>query len=174
MTGPLTRARPLGFNGMEFGPGANEGGKASVPLAGFGWRVTLEVSGRAANATQEFQMTSRATLLAATAAAVLAFGSLPAGAAMPVSGAAKVDAGKAVVQAQATAPATGTPPAAAAPTATAPATATPPAGGETKAAKKKSAKKKSETDQSIESGTVPKRYRSSVPKEYHHLIPFAK
>ena len=24
------------------------------------------------------------------------------------------------------------------------------------------------------SGTVPSRYRSSVPKEYHHLIPFAK
>ncbi len=49
-----------------------------------------------------------------------------------------------------------------------------PAAGEQKAAKKKSAKKKSETDQSIESGTVPKRYRSSVPKEYHHLIPFSK
>ena len=111
-------------------------------------------------------MTSRATFLAATAAAALAFGSLPANAAMPVSGAAQVDAGSVVVQVQ-------TPPAAAAPAA-APTTATPPAGGETKATKKRSAKKKSETDQSIESGTVPKRYRSSVPKEYHHLIPFAK
>lgn len=115
-------------------------------------------------------MTSRATLLVATAVVALSFGSLPAGAAMPVSGAAKVDAGNGIIQAQA--PATGTPPAAAAPAATAP--ATPPAGGETKTAKKRSAKKKSEVDQSVESGTVPKRYRSSVPKEYHHLIPFAK
>ncbi len=104
-------------------------------------------------------MTSRATFLAATAAAVLALGSLPAQAAMPDSGAAQVDAGSAIVLAQA-------PPAATAPAAD-------PAAGEKKAAKKKSTKK-SETDQSIDSGTVPKRYRSSVPKEYHHLIPFAK
>jgi hypothetical protein len=31
-----------------------------------------------------------------------------------------------------------------------------------------------EIDKSIDSGTVPGRYRSSVPKEYHHLIPFDK
>ena len=40
--------------------------------------------------------------------------------------------------------------------------------------KSKKSKRQQEADKSIESGTVPKRYRSSVPKEYHHLIPFAK
>ena len=41
-------------------------------------------------------------------------------------------------------------------------------------AKKKKSKRQKEIDASVESGTVPKRYRSSVPKQYHHLIPFAK
>ena len=41
-------------------------------------------------------------------------------------------------------------------------------------AKKKKSKQQKEVDASVESGTVPKRYRSSVPKQYHHLIPFAK
>ena len=43
-------------------------------------------------------------------------------------------------------------------------------------AKKKRAKtaRQKEIDRSVDSGTVPKRYRSSVPKQYHHLIPFAK
>jgi hypothetical protein len=41
-------------------------------------------------------------------------------------------------------------------------------------AKKKKSKQQKEIDSSVESGTVPKRYRSSVPKQYHHLIPFAK
>jgi hypothetical protein len=113
-------------------------------------------------------MTSRAALLAATAAVTLSFGSLAAYAAMPVAG---VDAGSDIVQAQAPA-ATGTPPAAAAPAATTPAPAAAPT-GEKKAAAKKTSRKK-EVDASVESGTVPKRYRSSVPKEYHHLIPFAK
>lgn len=40
--------------------------------------------------------------------------------------------------------------------------------------KSKKSKRQQEADKSVESGTVPKRYRSSVPKEYHHLIPFAK
>lgn len=43
--------------------------------------------------------------------------------------------------------------------------------------KKNPAKKltrQQEIDKSIDSGTVPSRYRSSVPKEYHHLIPFDK
>ena len=44
--------------------------------------------------------------------------------------------------------------------------------------KKKTAQKKmtrqQEIDKSIDSGTVPSRYRSQVPKEYHHLIPFDK
>lgn len=59
---------------------------------------------------------------------------------------------------------------------------TPPATGqETPAAapttgKKKAAKKsaRQEADESVKSGTVPKRYMQNVPKEYHHLIPFSK
>lgn len=92
-----------------------------------------------------------------------------------------------------TAPNTGAAPAATAPAATPPAATTPPAAATTtpppaaskeatttepaKPAKKKAAKKmtrQQEIDKSIDSGTVPARYRSSVPKEYHHLIPFDK
>jgi hypothetical protein len=43
--------------------------------------------------------------------------------------------------------------------------------------KKKPAKKMSrrqEIDRSIDSGTVPSRYRSSVPREYQQYIPFSK
>jgi cytoskeletal protein RodZ len=43
--------------------------------------------------------------------------------------------------------------------------------------KKKKTKKmtrQQEIDKSVDSGTVPARYRSSVPKEYHQYIPFAK
>ncbi len=43
--------------------------------------------------------------------------------------------------------------------------------------KKKTGKKmtrQQEIDKSIESGTVPKRYRSQVPKEYQQYVPFAK
>ena len=42
--------------------------------------------------------------------------------------------------------------------------------------KKRAAKmtQQQEIDKSVDSGTVPARYRSSVPKEYHHLIPFDK
>ena len=86
-----------------------------------------------------------------------------------------------------TAPNTGTAPAATAP----PPAATPPAAAAApaakadtttaaepaKPAKKKAAKKmtrQQELDKSIDSGTVPARYRSQVPKEYHHLIPFDK
>ncbi len=39
---------------------------------------------------------------------------------------------------------------------------------------KKKSKRQKEIDSSVDSGTVPKRYRGSVPKQYHHLIPFAK
>lgn len=45
------------------------------------------------------------------------------------------------------------------------------------AKKKKSVKKKSarrEAEESAEAGTVPSLYRSSVPKQYHQYIPFAK
>jgi hypothetical protein len=43
-------------------------------------------------------------------------------------------------------------------------------------AKKKRSKKsaRQEADESAEKGTVPSRYRSSVPKQYHQYIPFAK
>jgi hypothetical protein len=42
--------------------------------------------------------------------------------------------------------------------------------------KKKSAKmtRQQEVDRSIDRGTVPARYRNSVPKEYHQYIPFDK
>jgi hypothetical protein len=87
-----------------------------------------------------------------------------------------------------TTPSTDTPAAAApaaAPTTSAPAAApaaqpaTAPATTEadTGTKKKKSGKKmtrRHEIDKSIDSGTVPSRYRSSVPKEYQHYIPFAK
>ena len=93
-----------------------------------------------------------------------------------------------------TAPNAGAAPAATAPAATPPAatttpppaaaTTTPPAASKeatttepAKPARKKAAKKmtrQQEIDKSIDSGTVPARYRSSVPKEYHHLIPFDK
>ncbi len=47
-----------------------------------------------------------------------------------------------------------------------------------KSASKKPAKKKmtrqQEIDHSVETGTVPARYRSSVPKQYHQYIPFDK
>jgi hypothetical protein len=53
---------------------------------------------------------------------------------------------------------------------------------EAAAAEKPAAKKKKparmtrqqEVDRSIDRGTVPARYRSSVPKEYHQYIPFDK
>ena len=76
------------------------------------------------------------------------------------------------------------PPPAAAPPAAAPSTPAPEAAvpekspQNTKSAqrKKKPAKRsrQQEIDHSIESGTVPARYRSSVPKEYHQYIPFDK
>ena len=82
-------------------------------------------------------------------------------------------------------PSTGTSPAATAPAQTPAPAATPaPTASPTTAtdkdtgtAKKKPAKKmtrQQEIDKSIDSGTVPSRYRSSVPKEYQHYVPFAK
>lgn len=79
------------------------------------------------------------------------------------------------------------PGAAPAATTAAPATATTPAAttdsssqptGSKKSASKKPAKKKmtrqQEIDHSIDTGTVPARYRSSVPKQYRQYIPFDK
>lgn len=45
-----------------------------------------------------------------------------------------------------------------------------------KAKKKKAARmtRRQEIEKSINSGTVPSRYRSSVPKEYQQYIPFSK
>jgi hypothetical protein len=69
-------------------------------------------------------------------------------------------------------------PNAAAGTAAAPPAASP----ETTSAEKPASKKKKpakltrqqEIDRSVDRGTVPARYRSSVPKEYHQYIPFDK
>jgi hypothetical protein len=84
------------------------------------------------------------------------------------------------------APAPVTPPAATPPTTTAPATTTtttttitaPTTTTEhaTVTKKKKTAgmTRQQEIDKSIASGTVPSRYRKSVPKEYQQYIPFAK
>ena len=75
-----------------------------------------------------------------------------------------------------TAPAASTPAATATPPATTD-TSTAPAGAN-KSAEKKPAKKKmtrqQEIDHSIDSGTVPARYRNSVPREYQRYIPFEK
>jgi hypothetical protein len=64
---------------------------------------------------------------------------------------------------------------------TTPAAATPPAATTTTEPAKGPKKRKSENmirqqeiDKSIDSGTVPARYRKSVPKEYQQYIPFAK
>lgn len=43
-----------------------------------------------------------------------------------------------------------------------------------KPAKKKKMTRQQEIDHSVDSGTVPARYRSSVPKQYQHYIPFDK
>lgn len=74
------------------------------------------------------------------------------------------------VTAPATTPATTT----TAPATTAPATATTEHATGTK--KKKSARmtRQQEIDRSIDNGTVPSRYRKSVPKEYQQYIPFEK
>lgn len=68
------------------------------------------------------------------------------------------------------------------PAATSPATTTaaPPATTTTEpeagTKKKKSGKmtRQQEIDKSVESGTVPSRYRKSIPKQYQQYIPFAK
>jgi hypothetical protein len=94
----------------------------------------------------------------AAATSVAAIVCLPAGAALAQS-----------------APSTGAATTAAPPTATA---ETAPAADKGKAApkKKKPARmtRQQEIDRSIDQGTVPARYRSSVPKEYQQYIPFDK
>lgn len=97
-------------------------------------------------------MTTRASFLIAAAVAGALAAALPAWAAMPV-GATHAGSDVTLVQAPA---------------------ATPDAAQKTAAPKSKKSRRQKEVDSSVESGTVPKRYQSSVPKEYHHLIPFAK
>jgi hypothetical protein len=94
-------------------------------------------------------MTSRASFLFVAAAAGALTTWLPAQAAMPVGAPQAAASGSlTLVQDQ---------------------TATQP-----KKTKSKKSTRQQEIDKSVESGTVPSRYRSQVPKEYHHLIPFAK
>ena len=96
----------------------------------------------------------------AVAASVAALMSLPAGVALAQS-----------------APNTGTGTTTAAPSTTAAETAPATAEKEKPATKKKKPAKmtrEQEIDRSIDRGTVPARYRSSVPKEYQQYIPFDK
>jgi hypothetical protein len=138
--------------------------------------------GIAARVTAELHM-KRLCFIATTVATI----SLTAGVALaqtaPAGGAAPgAAAGAAAAPAATAAPAA---PAATAPAATAPAAEKPaaatdkPAEPKKEAAepkKKKTAQKKEtrqqELDRSIDRGTVPSRYRTQVPKQYHHLIPF--
>jgi cell division septation protein DedD len=123
-----------------------------------------------------FSSMKRLCLIAATMASV----SLPAAVGLaqtaPSSGAAPAaTAPAATPPAAATAPAAAAPPPAAATTAAPAATTT--AAEPAKPTKKKAAKKmtrQQEIDKSIDTGTVPARYRTQVPKQYHHLIPFDK
>ena len=125
-----------------------------------------------------FSLMKRVSLIAATMASV----SLPAAIGLAQT-APNTGPASATTAPAATPPTAATPPAAAAPppaaaTATAPAAKTETTTSEpAKPAKKKAAKKmtrQQEIDKSIDSGTVPARYRTQVPKEYHHLIPFDK
>jgi len=128
----------------------------------------------------------RSYLLAATAALALFMQtSLVLAQNAPAAGGTAAPAATTTAPAATTAPSTATAPAAAtsAPAAT---TTTPSATTDTssqptdskKSASKKPAKKKmtrqQEIDHSIDSGTVPARYRSSVPKQYQQYIPFDK
>jgi hypothetical protein len=105
-------------------------------------------------------------LLAATAAlALIMQTSLAPAQTTPAAG------GTAAPAATTVAPAATTAPAAATDTSSQPTDAK-------KSASKKPAKKKmtrqQEIDHSVDSGTVPARYRSSVPKQYQQYIPFDK
>ncbi|MBR0994470.1 hypothetical protein JQ580_27505 [Bradyrhizobium japonicum] len=107
----------------------------------------------------------RSYLLAATAAlALIMQTSLAPAQTTPAAG------GTAAPAATTVAPAATTAPAAATDTSSQPTDAK-------KSASKKPAKKmtrQQEIDHSVDSGTVPARYRSSVPKQYQQYIPFDK
>jgi hypothetical protein len=119
------------------------------------------------------------------AAAVGVLLSVPAGALLaqtaPTGTAAEPAQTTAPAAAPAAAPATAPAPAAspapaAAPVATPPASTTTTADQPSGTKKKKAAKmtRQQEIDKSIDSGTVPSRYRKQVPKEYQRYIPFSK
>lgn len=114
----------------------------------------------------------RSYLLAATAVlALIMQTSLVLAQGAPAAGTTAPAAAATTPPAATTAPAATSTPAASTDTSTAPT-------GAKKSAEKKPAKKKmtrqQEIDHSIDTGTVPARYRSSVPKEYQQYIPFEK
>ncbi|MCK1420950.1 hypothetical protein IVB15_01750 [Bradyrhizobium sp. 182] len=110
----------------------------------------------------------RSYLLAATAALVLL---MQTPLALALAQGAPAAGGTAAPAATSTAPAATTAPAAATDTSSQPTDSK-------KSASKKPAKKKmtrqQEIDHSVDTGTVPARYRSSVPKQYQQYIPFDK
>jgi hypothetical protein len=126
------------------------------------------VRGVADRVTLEFCM-KRLSRMAAAVAAVT-FVSLPAGVVLaqnaPNTG---TETPATAAPAPAAAPAATTTPTAATPATT---TAEPAKGSK----KKKAAKmtRQQEIDKSVNSGTVPGRYRNSVPKQYQQYIPFEK
>jgi pyruvate/2-oxoglutarate dehydrogenase complex dihydrolipoamide acyltransferase (E2) component len=115
------------------------------------------------------------------AAAVTVLLSVPTGALLAQTAPTGTTAEPAQTTAPAAAPATAPAPAASPAPAAAPA-ATPPASTTTAADQPSGVKKKKaarmtrqqEIDKSIDSGTVPSRYRKQVPKEYQQYIPFSK
>lgn len=115
----------------------------------------------------------RSYLLAATAALAL-FVQMP----FALAQTAPAAGGTAAPAATTTAPAatTAAPAATPAPAATTD-TSTQPADSKKSASKKQPKKKmtrQQEIDHSVDTGTVPARYRSSVPKQYQQYIPFDK
>ncbi|QOZ54930.1 hypothetical protein [Bradyrhizobium sp. CCBAU 53338] len=113
----------------------------------------------------------RSYLLAATAALALVMHTpLALAQSAPAEGGTPPAAATSAAPAATTAPTATTAPAATTDNSTAPA-------GSKKSAEKKPKKKmtrQQEIDHSIDSGTVPARYRSSVPKQYQQYIPFEK
>jgi hypothetical protein len=109
-------------------------------------------------------------------ATVAIFMCLPAGIVLAQSAPAGTDQQAPAAAPLAPAPAAPAPAASPAPTSPAP-TASPTTTENKPATTKKkrvSGTSRKEIDRSIESGTVPSRYRSQVPKEYQQYIPFAK
>ena len=111
-------------------------------------------------------------------ATVAIFMCLPAGAVFAQSAPTGTDQQAPAAAPAPPAPAPAAPAPAASPAPTSPAPAASPTTTENKptTTKKKrvSGTNRKEIDRSIESGTVPSRYRSQVPKEYQQYIPFAK